>query len=918
MNKKLFFSALASTALLASCVENDLGSNDAQSGNADGRISFVKKNTNMTRAVENMEDKGHYEFGVWTYKGAAANTLYVDKDVMLDYLVAYGDNQTGTPNYKSLSANASTYAPDGGGADYTVTPDGLSTWFYEGLGNTTGLYKTSGANSIQPANTLQALKYWDKAEDYHNFFAYAPYFGHQAGETSNVALSVAASKNVLTYTGLTTFYTDPVVVPAASDAQVSSAKKEFAGTYTTGTAKAYNREITNANEGVYAAQSVEKTNYGKDVELTFKHINAKINVAIWEDIKGYKVALLDLVPADEAGHIANADIAKTTSLTGDKNLIPANGYKGVAFSPATELQAHNTAHQKESDLVVADVTPLPSYYDNAKTIATDIKQISGTTDRATISFGDGASDNTESSANLRFQTESNHTGTISNHGTTYTTISENGGYSASVLNTSYYALPNVKANNTDYITKVYKATSNYKTADTKVAENTGYTFHVSYVLIPEDGTAVTKVYDARVWVAPEYCKWQDGKQYTYIFKITKTSNGSTNPYASSDDIFGDGVTDQPYVDPDDPRVPEDPALLPIVFDGIQVADYETDVHTGKTNGTDEWQLSDAQAWKEGFLSGMVYKFTPMLYSAADFKSALSDKYSAVSPALTASYDGNTRTFSIGSMKFGAAGMETHNISGSDINTSATFASISGEHGDVTSIAKTKWNSDFGAGNVTFAKYTMDVWTNTAGSAEKYTATPAGANKVTVTSTITQMFTTTTYAGYCYKIVTKDYNVTPAVITTKYYRSSDDAEITEAAYDLLVAAATGASVSPADTYDYSFSYKYSVATDGYTVTTGASTPNLAYGIATYSGYLAYASQSDIIFGTGGTATLYASEGTSASTTGTWVPAGTYTGITLSTTSGVGAVTVDTTTPAGSYTFLYQVSGTTKASTAVIVK
>ena len=87
------------------------------------------------------------------------------------------------------------------------------------------------------------------------------------------------------------------------------------------------------------------------------------------------------------------------------------------------------------------------------------------------------------------------------------------------------------------------------------------------------------MYDARVYIAPEYCQWQAGKAYKYIFKITLNANGTTDP-ANEDDKYtteqdpSSTVTDAPYVDPTDPRVPDGGGLLPIVFDGIMVSDYE--------------------------------------------------------------------------------------------------------------------------------------------------------------------------------------------------------------------------------------------------------------------------------------------------------------------------------------------------------
>ena len=103
---------------------------------------------------------------------------------------------------------------------------------------------------------------------------------------------------------------------------------------------------------------------------------------------------------------------------------------------------------------------------------------------------------------------------------------------------------------------------------------TGFTFHVSYELTAEDSGEIITVTDATVHVPADYCKWEMNKHYTYIFKITTGSNGSTDSSVEPK--------------PNDPGVPTTPALYPIVFDNCTVVDWE-DV-TGDWNVTDGTQL----------------------------------------------------------------------------------------------------------------------------------------------------------------------------------------------------------------------------------------------------------------------------------------------------------------------------------------
>lgn len=83
----------------------------------------------------------------------------------------------------------------------------------------------------------------------------------------------------------------------------------------------------------------------------------------------------------------------------------------------------------------------------------------------------------------------------------------------------------------------------------------GLTFRVSFQL-KSTTDEVINVYNAGVHVDAANCVWEAGKNYTYVFKITKNATGSTG-------------TNDPKVDPN----PGNQALYPIVFDGITVEDW---------------------------------------------------------------------------------------------------------------------------------------------------------------------------------------------------------------------------------------------------------------------------------------------------------------------------------------------------------
>ena len=91
--------------------------------------------------------------------------------------------------------------------------------------------------------------------------------------------------------------------------------------------------------------------------------------------------------------------------------------------------------------------------------------------------------------------------------------------------------------------------------------NTGFTFHVSYLLTAEDTGEKIYVNNATVHVPASNVQWKSNTHYTYIFKITKSSSGST-----------DGGATQDY---NDPSPSTDDALFPIIFDNCEVEDWQT-------------------------------------------------------------------------------------------------------------------------------------------------------------------------------------------------------------------------------------------------------------------------------------------------------------------------------------------------------
>ena len=90
-------------------------------------------------------------------------------------------------------------------------------------------------------------------------------------------------------------------------------------------------------------------------------------------------------------------------------------------------------------------------------------------------------------------------------------------------------------------------------------DNTGLTFHVTYKLTAEDTRETIIVRNATVHVPYTACTWTSNNSYTYIFKITKNSTGTTES--------------NPTIDPSDPNPSTDKALYPIIFDECTIENW---------------------------------------------------------------------------------------------------------------------------------------------------------------------------------------------------------------------------------------------------------------------------------------------------------------------------------------------------------
>ena len=408
-------------------VDNSLKADKQQKG-----MCFSSSIKHITKAAPaKLQDFKRYNFGVFGYK--STDPTY---PVIENYLVGYNDDANKRGYYMTTDSQTTL-------GDKTETVDGQSYWSYEKLGYADYTYAgedgyiKASETSLMSNYANQYLRYWDEAAPNTTFYAYSPYINGSGTATFDNGTKV-------------------LTIPS------QSLKDGY--------------DQPQLYEYMWAAKTVAKDDYGKDVQLNFKRLNAKVNIKFWEDIEGYSIQIIDLKEGTYNGVQAAAAI-----------------YSGSAYSAGEYYSETGYSIDFSTSVISPVITETPG------TTVNNLRPLVFKVPVETAIGTDKAS--------------------------------------ASASPTTYFALPK---NNT-----------------------TGFTFHVSYELTSTTGEKII-VRNASVFVPSDKCNWKANNAYTYVFRITKNSNGSTDP------------DDDPSIDPTDPNVGSEKALYPIIFDGANVEDWTPD------------------------------------------------------------------------------------------------------------------------------------------------------------------------------------------------------------------------------------------------------------------------------------------------------------------------------------------------------
>ena len=438
MKKIYLILAAAAGMTVASCTSDEyVGTNNPYGETAanDGSIRFGFNVQGMTRAGEWVgasaaEKLGNF-FVVEGTKGSE-QTNSPSTDVVFDnYLVGYTANTAGvtesnTHNWEYVGLQSGITSPK------RMTAD---TW--------TALHGTGTAQA-------QSIKYWDYSTDQYDFIAWST--GKREAVTGDP--SSGTSVKVTRINTGNTLATNGFTLTALSAADLL---------------ECYYTDIN----------TVEKTNYGKPVTLTFKNMAAKVRVALYETVPGYSVKDVKFYTSD-ANPTAPTDLGAGTSTTATlftmgSDVLPQSGEVLVTY-PYIGTQYKTT-------------TPTNAYNKASVTVSSVTGGAAGVTQQA---FGN-----------------------LHNF--------------ASSMESAYIASGSYLGRNLLTATFAGDVTKDYYIAVMPNPNGHPLTLRVDYTLVSTDGSGEEiKVYGAKAVVPATYAVWQPNYAYTYIFKISDNSNGWTS------------------------------------------------------------------------------------------------------------------------------------------------------------------------------------------------------------------------------------------------------------------------------------------------------------------------------------------------------------------------------------------------------
>lgn len=432
----------------------------------------------------------------------------------------YGVKKNSSDKYDLVFNNYSVWY---NGASSSSNSEGWEYVSGEGVSATTYQTGMSNAPTRQNVPAGQFIKYWDYSSAEYWFNAVS------ADNTATPSPKEKINWAISSSTGQ---------IESATISPVSEANTVFY-------ADAVKREKTNYANTLANGQ----TSTGQPVKFNFKRLQTKVRLGFYETVPGYAINDVKFYPAASSltastavdfGTPSSADaVTLVTNAAANDAATPA---LSAGFMPASNQTYKITYAYNDNGKASLTNTTTSLPYEKSKTFG----KLNYTVERNL----DGAS------GNEKYMGETSTTPTWA---TANGEATVSGSYQGSAGNNYWLVLPNE-------------------------SQSAAFKIKVDYTLTSLDGSNETiKVTGATAVVPTEYCKWEGNTAYTYLFKISDNTNGTTG----------------------DPSTPTDPVgLYPITFDACVVDMMEN------TQGTTT-QISDyaITTYQEGSVvdNGITYK-----------------------------------------------------------------------------------------------------------------------------------------------------------------------------------------------------------------------------------------------------------------------------------------------------------------------
>ena len=529
---KKFFIFATALAALASCSSDDFVGESPNGVNSQekGAIAFTSSSKAITRAEGSAAAKDlNYNFVVEGIKTIGSEPV---SEVFDNYNVNYSAN------------TAATTASNSANWEYVSQP----------------------ILTDKTAVSEQTIKYWDFAAKQYNFWAYS--LG--GGDASVISLEPDAALGTSAYT-------------------ISGTKENLAKVYISDLVTAYNPDLTVSGRTTAQKTTTEASDMGKEVNLNFRSLMAKVRIGLYETIPGYSVRNVQFYPAADESPTATAALYASSDVLPAFNSSNEATYK-VTFPTTGVSSIGNSDYNKAHVAITTD----------------DVTSI--------IEFGGliyGA------------HQEGKHekTGYSSTPSDSWTEI-----WVQRSSSTCTWAKEASAANAGDY-----SIVLPYETGAV-------LTLKVNYTLESIDGTGETIiVHGATALIPAEYTKWKANYAYTYLFKISDNTNGLTNT-VNTDKVGLYPITLDAVVVGNEEGTQE--TITTVATPSITTYSLTSDV-THKNEYTTSDDIYVIATESGGTLMSMTNKVT--LYNITKNGSAYAATEAEVLAALTTYSDYNTET-----------------------------------------------------------------------------------------------------------------------------------------------------------------------------------------------------------------------------------------------------------------------------------